>query len=80
MGMVTVRSGSALRVTVTDCVPPSATVYESWENCTVTSGATRSAMRSTSLPPTSRPVPKVCHGSSSGRTGISSWGLSGSSR
>ena len=34
---------------VTDCVPPSATVYASAPNCTVTAGATNNAMRSTNL-------------------------------
>ena len=40
MGIVKVRRGSPFSSTVTACVPPSATVYESSVNCTVISGAT----------------------------------------
>ena len=42
--MVTVRSGSALRVTVTVCVPPSATVDDGCSNDTVTCGSSSSVM------------------------------------
>ena len=41
-GMATVRSGSALRVTVTDCVPPSATAYVSAPKDTDTWGSSSS--------------------------------------
>ena len=43
-GMTTVRSGSALRVIVTVCIPPSATAYEGVSNITVTVGSSSSVM------------------------------------
>ena len=42
IGMTTVRSGSGLSVTVTDWVSPSATVYSSASNDTVTCGSSSS--------------------------------------
>ena len=44
MGMTTVRSGSPLRVMVTDCVAPSATVYDACPKLTVTEGTSSSVM------------------------------------
>ena len=46
IGMTTLRSGFALRVTVTDCVAPSATVYDVCPNVTVTAGSSSSPMLS----------------------------------
>ena len=46
-GMTTVRSGSALSLTVTACVPPSGTVYASAPNDTVTCGSSSSVMVTT---------------------------------
>ena len=44
MGMVTVRSGSWSRVTVTPTVPPSATVYVPCSKLTATDGTSSSVM------------------------------------
>ena len=44
MGMMTVRSGFALSVTVRDCVAPSATVYVPCPKLTVTDGTSSSVM------------------------------------
>ena len=44
MGMVTLRSGSALKVTRTVTVPPSATLYEPCPKLTVTAGTSSSVM------------------------------------
>ena len=44
IGMVTMRSGVALRVTVRDCVAPSATVYVPCPKLTVTAGTSSSVM------------------------------------
>ena len=47
MGMMTVRSGSGSRVTVTSTVPPSATVYVPCSKLTVTDGTSSSVMDTT---------------------------------
>ena len=44
MGMITDRSGSALKVTPTVTVPPSATLYVAEPKPTVTAGTSSSAM------------------------------------
>ena len=45
MGMLTLRSGSALKVTPTVTVPPSATLYEPCPKLTITAGTSSSGSR-----------------------------------
>ena len=74
--MTTVRSGSALRVTVTACIPPSATVYAPAPNDAVTCGSSSSVMSKVTsvVVPACTPlgsVPKVSFTLSSSSSSVS---------